>query len=64
MTETTARDDAPSPRTMRCPSCGGRLGDPVSGDLHCYVECGACHSRFGLDDPQLAEEPERPDRGG
>ncbi len=37
-----------------CPRCGGRLGEPVSGDVHCYVECTECGARFELDDPALA----------
>lgn len=36
-----------------CPSCGGRLGPPVSGDVHCYVDCAECGERFPLDDPRL-----------
>ena len=44
----TARN-APSP----CPECGGRLGEPVSGDVHCYVECGRCGTRFDLKDPRI-----------
>ena len=38
----------------RCPTCGGALSPPVSGDVHCYVECTQCHARFELDDPALA----------
>ncbi len=41
--------NAPSP----CPECGGRLGEPVSGDVHCYVECGRCGTRFDLKDPRI-----------
>ncbi|MGP8077317.1 MAG: hypothetical protein ACLQC7_07425 [Thermoplasmata archaeon] len=43
----------PGPR--RCPLCGGTLGPPFSGDVHCFVECGSCEERFELDDPRLAD---------
>jgi len=43
----------------RCPACGGRLGPPVSGDVHCFVTCDACGERFELDDPRLAEPAAR-----
>jgi len=36
-----------------CPNCGGRLGEPISGDVHCYVECTACGERFDLKDPRV-----------
>jgi hypothetical protein len=36
-----------------CPDCGGRLTDPISGDVHCYVECTACGRRFDLKDPRI-----------
>ncbi|MGA9839062.1 MAG: hypothetical protein WBE40_07960 [Thermoplasmata archaeon] len=42
-----------------CPRCGGALGPPVSGNVHCYVECGACGARFELDDPDLVESVPR-----
>ncbi len=38
----------------RCPECGGTLGAPVSGAVHCYVDCTACGERFELDDPRFA----------
>ncbi len=38
-----------------CPNCGGRLGPPVSGEVHCYVECTRCRTRFELDDPELSD---------
>jgi hypothetical protein len=52
----------PEPRASpvvpeRCPVCGGRLGEPVSGDVHCYVECTQCRRRFELDDPDLVARP-------
>ena len=37
-----------------CPACGGALSPPISGAVHCYVECTVCHARFELDDPELA----------
>ncbi len=40
-----------------CPLCGGRLTEPVSGDVHCYVDCEDCAERFELDDPRLAGTP-------
>lgn len=36
-----------------CPECGGRLSEPVSGDVHCYVECTACGERFDPKDPRI-----------
>ncbi len=39
----------PSP----CPECGGTLSEPVSGDVHCYVECMRCGVRFDLKDPRI-----------
>ena len=36
-----------------CPACGGALGAPVSGGVHCYVECQACGERFDLKDPRI-----------
>ncbi len=36
-----------------CPRCRGRLSEPTSGDVHCYVECLDCGERFELDDPEL-----------
>jgi len=44
---------APTGAPGRCPECGGRLGEPVSGDVHCYVECEDCSTRFELKDPRL-----------
>jgi transcription elongation factor Elf1 len=41
------------PEPRRCPRCGGSLSEPISGEVHCYVECGACGHRFELDDPEL-----------
>jgi hypothetical protein len=38
-----------------CPACGGALGPPVSGDVHCYVVCTRCGARFELDDPALGD---------
>ncbi|MGC2359118.1 MAG: hypothetical protein WA691_02285 [Thermoplasmata archaeon] len=46
---------SPSAPTTPCPSCGGRLSAPVSGDVHCYVECTECRTRFELDDPELSD---------
>lgn len=40
-------------RSENCPACGGSLGEPISGDVHCYVECARCGLRFELDDPRL-----------
>ena len=37
-----------------CPNCGGRLSEPISGDVHCYLECTACGERFDLKDPRIA----------
>ncbi|MGB6500067.1 MAG: hypothetical protein WBG19_01505 [Thermoplasmata archaeon] len=37
-----------------CPRCGGRLGPPVSRDVHCFVDCTACGASYELDDPRLA----------
>ncbi len=42
-----------SPTERACPDCGGRLGEPVSGDVHCYVECLRCGTRFDLNDPRI-----------
>ncbi len=39
----------PSP----CPECGGPLSEPISGDVHCYVECTHCGARFDLKDPRI-----------
>ncbi len=44
---------SPTGRSSTCPRCGYPLGPPVSGDVHCYVECTQCRSRFELDDPEL-----------
>ncbi|HXW67930.1 MAG TPA: hypothetical protein VEL82_08675 [Thermoplasmata archaeon] len=47
----------PAPSTAyreRCPDCGGRLGPPVSGDVHCTVTCTVCGAEFELDDPAIA----------
>ncbi len=49
---TRAEPLVPSPAA--CPACGGPLSPPISGDVHCYVECTVCHARFELDDPELA----------
>jgi hypothetical protein len=40
-------------RSSACPICGGRLSEPISGDVHCYVECTACGERFDLKDPRI-----------
>jgi hypothetical protein len=45
-----------------CPRCGGALGEPVSADVHCYVECAGCGRRFELDDPELARQDAAPSR--
>lgn len=42
-----------TPVERTCPDCGGRLGEPVSGDVHCYVECVRCRARFDLNDPRI-----------
>jgi uncharacterized protein (DUF983 family) len=39
--------------TSSCPACGGRLTEPISGDVHCYVECTVCGERFDLKDPRI-----------
>lgn len=39
--------------TDSCPECGGPLGEPVSGDVHCYRECEKCGERFDPRDPRL-----------
>ncbi len=36
-----------------CPECGGRLSEPVSGDVHCVVICLNCGERFDLKDPAI-----------
>jgi hypothetical protein len=38
----------------KCPECGGELSEPISGDVHCYVECRRCHARFELSDPRIS----------
>ena len=40
--------------TDPCPRCGEQLSEPISGDVHCYVECSRCGARFELDDPELS----------
>ncbi len=47
-----AEEDPGAPR--RCPECGGALGEPVSADVHCYVECTACGARFDLKDGRIS----------
>jgi len=37
----------------KCPECGGQLGEPVSGDVHCYVECEGCGQRYDLKDARI-----------
>ena len=39
-----------------CPDCHGALSPPVSGDVHCYVECLACGHRFDLNDPRVSPD--------
>jgi DNA-directed RNA polymerase subunit RPC12/RpoP len=51
--------EPPVARRADCPRCGGRLSEPISGDLHCYVECSRCGEKFELDEPELAASPER-----
>ena len=29
------------------------MSEPLSGDVHCYVECSACGERFDLKDPRI-----------
>lgn len=36
-----------------CPDCGGRLSEPVSGAVHCYVECADCGARFDPKDGRI-----------
>jgi len=40
-------------RVVPCPDCGGALSEPISGDVHCYVECADCGHRFDLKDPRV-----------
>jgi len=44
---------APKPSDT-CPACGGSLGEPTSGSVHCYRKCSNCGEEFQLDDPRLA----------
>ena len=37
-----------------CPECGGKLSEPISGDVHCYRKCTKCAEEFQLDDPRIA----------
>jgi hypothetical protein len=42
-----------SPSPGVCPDCGGRLSEPISGEVHCYVECRSCGNRFDLKDGRI-----------
>jgi hypothetical protein len=40
-------------RIVPCPDCDGPLSEPISGDVHCYLQCLQCGHRFDLKDPRI-----------
>jgi DNA-directed RNA polymerase subunit RPC12/RpoP len=40
-------------RPGRCPECDGKLSDPISGGVQCYIECQRCGERFDVKDPRI-----------